>query len=337
MSSSRSEDPIPRIAAVSGGAPRPRWSVVIPTYNPTRRLAETLADVRAQDPGPAEMQIVITDDASRDDTGTRIVREILGSRADVHRHAGRLGIGGNWNAGVALSRGHFVHLLHQDDRVLPGFYETLGGALEANPSLGAAFCRNWLVDAAGERTALSAVERESAGVLDGWLDRIAVSNRVQCPAIAVRRDVYEELGGFRSDLCFTLDWEMWVRIAAHRDVHYEPEPLAAFRVHEGMESYRLCASGENMADLRRALAIVASHVPRERRGEVLRRSRRQCVAHALGWARRMLRGGHRAAALVQLREAIATDPSLRLDPRVWNLYRHSAQLWLRGVLAGDRA
>ena len=28
------------------------------------------------------------------------------------------------------------------------------------------------------------------------------------------------------------DWEMWVRIAAHFPVWYEPEPLALYRVHD---------------------------------------------------------------------------------------------------------
>jgi len=36
---------IPRIAAVTDGRPRPRWSVMIPTFNAAATIAETLESV----------------------------------------------------------------------------------------------------------------------------------------------------------------------------------------------------------------------------------------------------------------------------------------------------
>src|SRR3954454_6914734 len=46
----------PDIAPVTNGAPRPYWSVMIPTFNCANYLRETLESVLAQDPGPQHME-----------------------------------------------------------------------------------------------------------------------------------------------------------------------------------------------------------------------------------------------------------------------------------------
>ena len=44
--------------------PRPFWSVMVPTYEPSTLLEETLRAVLDQDPGPEAMQIAVVDDRS---------------------------------------------------------------------------------------------------------------------------------------------------------------------------------------------------------------------------------------------------------------------------------
>jgi len=317
------------IAPVGNESGRPFWSVMIPTRGCSPYLEQTLASVRDQDPGPTEMQIAIVDDASTGNLVEETARSIFGSRLEVHRCSTPLGIAENWNRCIDLSRGRWIHLLHQDDLVLPGFYERLAAADLVKPEAGAAFCRNWLIDQNGARTGISALERDTAGACEDWLEQIAVSNRIQCPSIAVRRRVYEELGGFRSDLAFTLDWEMWVRITCRYPVYYEPDALAAFRVHDDSETSRLCDDGSNIVDLLRAIEIVNEHLPANQRSELRERARRYCVQHALHCAGRMLGAQNRQAAHAQLREALKLDPSLRLSAHVWNLYGRSVWSWLR--------
>ena len=325
-----------RIAAIEDETGRPFWSVMIPTRGCSPYLEQTLLSIRDQDPGPEKMQIAIVDDASADDLVEEAARSIFGPRLEIHRCSTPLGIGGNWNRCIDLSRGRWVHLLHQDDLVLPGFYERLAEADLVKPAAGAAFCRNWIVDQDGVQTGISALERATAGACEDWLERIGVSNRIQCPSIVVRRRVYEELGGFRSDLTFTLDWEMWVRIACRFPVYYEPDALAAFRVHDDSETSRLCDDGSNVVDLLRAIEIVNEHLPANQRSELREQALRYCVQHALHCARRMLAAQNHQAARAQLREALKLDPSLRLSAHVWNLYGQSAWSWLRGHTPGMR-
>lgn len=306
---------------------------MIPTRNPGDHLQEALESVLAQDPGPEQLQLCVLDDASDGDTVERTVDRCGADRVALCRHAHPLGIAGNWNACIEHSRGIWVHILHQDDRVLPGFYERLGRANEVTPRVGAAFSRNVLIDDAGAQFGVSPLHRETAGIHEGWLTRIAVSNEAQCAATVVRRSTYEAIGGFRSDLPFALDWEMWVRIAAHFQVYYEPRPLAAFRVHDANETARLCERAENVADLLRAIDVIARHLPPGQRDGLVAKARGACVDHALGTAWRLLDSGHRAAARAQLDAVLALSPALRFQPRVLRLYRHAFVRWLRNRVA----
>jgi glycosyltransferase involved in cell wall biosynthesis len=323
------EAAVRNIAAIENEAERPFWSVMIPTRGCSPYLEQALLSLRDQDPGPEKMQIAIVDDASSGDLVEETARRVFGPRLEMHRCATPLGIAGNWNRCIDLSRGRWVHLLHQDDLVHPGFYERLADADLIDPEAGAAFCRNWVIDRDGVRTGISTLERATAGACEDWLERIAVSNRIQCPSIVVRRRVYEELGGFRSDLAFALDWEMWVRITCQFPVYYEPEALAAFRRHDDSETLRLCDDGSNVVDLLRAIEIVNKYLPPNQRGVLRQQALRYCVQHALHCAQQMLGARNHQAAHAQLREALKLDPSLRLNAHVWSLYGRSIWSWIR--------
>lgn len=47
--------------------------------------------------------------------------------------------------------------------------------------------------------------------------------------MVVRRDVYEQLGGFCPQAKSAFDWEMWKRIAVNYPVWYEPQTLVCFK------------------------------------------------------------------------------------------------------------
>ena len=107
-------------------SPRPFWSVMIPTYNPRADyLEETLNSVLQQDPGPDQMQIEVVDDCSNDNTASEVTRRIGAGRVTFHAESQNRGLANNWNRCIERARGHWVHILHQDDIVLPGFYDRL--------------------------------------------------------------------------------------------------------------------------------------------------------------------------------------------------------------------
>ena len=299
------------VAPVPAGVPRPRWSVMIPTYNCAAYLRETLGSVLAQDPGPDAMQIEVVDDCSTRDDPEAVVREVGGGRVAFHRQERNVGHTRNFDTCLQRARGELVHLLHGDDYVLDGFYRTLGRAFDARPEIGAAFCRYVAVDQDGRHVADAPMLQPRSGVIEDWLATIAEGQRLQPPTIVVRRAVYERIGGFdRRIREYGEDWEMWVRIAAAYPVWHEVEPLAAYRMHGSSLTGRSMRTGQNMRDIRTAIEINHALLPPDRAAAISRAARR---ANALGAIRRahrgIGRGGDMATPLVQLREAVRTSPT----------------------------
>jgi hypothetical protein len=249
---------------------------MVPVYNRAQYLEKTLRSVLAQDPGPEKMQIEVVDDASTVEDPEPLVRRIGGDRVSFVRNRRNLGLMPNFNNCIERSQGQWVHILHTDDFVYPGFYERLRTPLEACSDIGAAFSRYAYVDENGCEHGASELERSTSGILPGFIERIGASQRLQFASMVVRRSVYECLGGFRLDLPYTADWEMWIRTAAHYPIWYEPATLAAFRTHSKSASAGLKRSGETFVDLHRCIEVSRHSLPMDR-AEALSRSAREWV------------------------------------------------------------
>jgi hypothetical protein len=257
---------------------------MIPCYNRTKYLEKTLRSVLAQDPGAEEMQIEVVDDASTLDDPEPLVRRVGGDRVSFVRNPRNLGLVHNFNRCVERSRGHCVHILHTDDLVVPGFYKRLKAALAARSDLGAAFCRAVFIDGEDQRLCEGELERSTPGILPDFIEKIGVSQRIVTPTIVVRRSVYEKLGGYLPELCYTPDWQMWIRIAANYPIWYEPSALAACRLHSESETANLMRSGQTVKDIRRCIEISRSLLPPDRADTISGRARETASLQALSFA-----------------------------------------------------
>ena len=289
------------------GCERPRWSVMIPTYRCARYLGEALRSVLAQDPGPDAMQIEVVDDHS-DDEPEAVVRDLGRGRVGFYRQPLNVGHIANFHACLARSRGEIVHLLHGDDLVRPGFYAALQRGFDTVPDAGAAFCRSIYADGDGSGGDMTPEEASAAGLLPDALAHLATEQRIMTPSIVVRRGVYERLGGFDRRLACAEDWEMWVRIAAHFPIWYDPNPLAVYRMHRTSNTGRHRVTAADAAYNRIAIRIFSAYLPADRRREITRRARRTYASSAIATARELFRNGERGG-FAQIKEALRLDPS----------------------------
>ena len=300
------------ILPVPKGIPRPLWSVMIPTYNCAAYLRETLASVLSQAPGSEVMQIEVIDDHSTKDNPEAIVRELAGDRVSFYHQPENVGYIRNFETCLQRSRGKIIHLLHGDDRVLPGFYHKLQRGFADHPEVGAAFCRHIHTDEQGNWTALSSLEQPKSGILPNWLEQIAVQQRIQAPSIVVRREVYERLGGFdRRMTCWGEDWEMWVRIALDYPIWYEVEPLALYRRSSTSLTGASVRTGKNIQDFRQAINIVHDYLPPEKRNQLSKAALKNYADYALNTATTFIEEDDLAAAGSQIREALRCQSSLK--------------------------
>ena len=303
----------PRIEPVRAGLHRPRWSVMIPTYNRTKYLSQTLKSVLEQDPGSDEMQIEVIDNCSTEADIEAEISKISHNRVSFYRQPHNVGLVANFTTCIQRARGDLVHILHDDDVVLPGFYSRLQQAFENEPTIGAAFCRHAYVDESNRQRYLTILERSTPGIVDNWLTRIAVRQLIQPPAIVVRRSVYEKLGGYHPQLGHAVDWEMWKRIAAHYPVWYEPQTLAYYREHSSSGTSDLIKSGENIVDIRRAIEISRAYLPNASADALSSKAIENCaIFNAFKTARRAFSRGDTVTTIVQIQEALKCSFSLKV-------------------------
>ena len=258
----------PQIKPVETTAPRPLFSVMIPTYNCIAYVGKTLESVLVQDLGPDKMQIEVVDDCSRDGDLKKLVADIGKGRIQFYQQTENRGSLRNFETCLNRAKGAYVHLLHGDDLVKPSFYAEIESLFSKYSSVGAAFTNyNWINENEEESKPNLPLQPEP-GILENWLLRIASRQMVQPPAVVVKREVYEKLGSFFA-VHYGEDWEMWIRIAANYPVAYSPKSLATYRGgHSTNISSQSVLSGQNITDLKKVIGIVQDYLPADKRAEI---------------------------------------------------------------------
>lgn len=310
----------PAIHPLASAHDRPRWSVMVPVYNCSAFLRETLQSVLDQDPGREQMQIMVVDDASTDTDVKALVMDIGRGRVAYYCQPQNGGSLRNFETCLNLSRGHYIHLLHGDDKVLPGYYATIGSLLDKYPQAGAAFCGYHYIDDKSNYLFAQKAEEEKEGILDNWLLRLGERQRIQYCAITVRREVYEKLGGFYG-VTYGEDWEMWMRIAKHYPMAYTPEILAAYRMHYQSISGQSFMTAKNLHDLQWVMNKIHPYLPEEARSSVRKEAMRFYAHYALKTANRIWHNSYnRQSVKAQIHEAFRMHQDAGIYWKAFKLY-----------------
>jgi O-methyltransferase/8-demethyl-8-(2,3-dimethoxy-alpha-L-rhamnosyl)tetracenomycin-C 4'-O-methyltransferase len=332
----RTPAPPPRaLAPLADDRPRPFWSVVVPVYDRRQYLAQCLGSVLSQDPGEADMEIIVADDSSPEAEGVQtMVEQLAGGRVSYSRNPSTLGLYASTNAALRRTRGRWVHILHDDDWVLPGFYATLRAGLESAPAgVGVGCCHYRVHDERSGMSGDAPAFRHGAGLLDrAFLAHLASANPLNLVAVAFRREAFEAIGLFREDLPYTADWEWYVRSAPHLGWHYQPETLACYRVHAGNQSHDLARTGRAARDIRRTLDAIAAMLPADLVAAVLPAAR---AHHAQGFLAAAASAQDPALAAALLREALQIDPDAAARPEFAAALQNPALPALRHAVSAD--
>ena len=222
---------------------------------------EALESVLVQAPGPTQMQIEVVDDGTPEFDLEAVVRDIGKGRVAFYRQPQNLGLAANWNTCIQRSRGLWVHIMHQDDKLRAGFYEHLRGPCEQDQRLAAAFCRSACIDEVGSIQWMQEVDRETSGILANFITREAAATLILAPSIVIRRAVYEEIGGYHTGMPYCTDWDMYKRVAVYGPVWYEPRCLAYWRQHAASATARLKSAGDDLVDRCKSIELSKAYTP----------------------------------------------------------------------------
>jgi GT2 family glycosyltransferase len=202
-------------------------TVVIPAYRRPDMVERALLSVLAQHPRPAE--IIVVDDASGDETGSRAAS--LG--AHVITHEQNQGEGASRNTGIRAAHHEWVALLDCDDEWLPGHLEVVWGARGSHVIVATA--------------ALTRAEDLTEHRVYGWagrrprllgepIDAILPENMLVPSAVLLRRSAALAVGGFPVGMRRAGDLDTWVRVLERGSGLAVPRATVIYHLHAGQVS-----------------------------------------------------------------------------------------------------
>ncbi len=216
----------------------PNVSICLTAYKRAQVIGATIESLLAQEYG--DFELIITDDASPDDTEEVCRRyERLDRRIVYCRNATNLGMPGNLNSSLKRCRAPLVANLHDGDLYRKDLVSRWKMALDANPDAAFAFSALTMVD--GDDSGISNPDLPERLERDELL-RFMLSDR-SCYGSPVwgtvmgRRSVYESVGWFDERFSWYSDVWMWMRLNHTHPVMYVNEPMISLRPHEPDRPY----------------------------------------------------------------------------------------------------
>ncbi|NQU43313.1 glycosyltransferase family 2 protein, partial [bacterium] len=184
-------------AELHSSPPKPFFSVIIVSLNGEKVIGRALDALLADNYHPFE--IIVVDNGSTDSTA-EIVRRY--SEVRLIQSPINLGFAGGNNLGLREAHGDFLLLLNDDTEVYPGWLDALARAATEWPRVGIFGCKLLYPDGktiqhAGARIVANGTSAHIGykEPNDGRFDEPLFCDYVTGAAFAIRRDVYERLGG----------------------------------------------------------------------------------------------------------------------------------------------
>ena len=216
-----------------------RISVVIPSYNHARYIEAAIQSVFMQAADGLEIELVVVDDGSPDDSlpiirrclkNSPLQRTVLIEQENRGAHAAIM-------RGIEHARGDFLSILNSDDAFLPGRFTSVAPRLSADTDC-LAFTLVEMIDEHDQPLQNDAPEF-------GWYQDVLAS-AAACPTrgfallrnnpavtsgnFVFSRSLYERLGGF-SEHQLSHDWDFLLRSTFYAEPVFVPEVLMRYRVH----------------------------------------------------------------------------------------------------------
>lgn len=202
-----------------------RFSVIIPLYNKADYILNAVESVLAQT--FPFFELIIVNDGSTDDSLLR-VQQIRDSRLKVIDQPNR-GVSAARNKGVSMALSQYITFLDADDWWHADYLLEMSRLICAFPEAKIYGCQYFWVKNGKIK---GAINHESAGFM-GYIDYCKAYTYawwmpLHSNSTVIRKAIYDEMGGFKTNLKFGEDFDLWIRIVLKYKVAYLNQPLAYY-------------------------------------------------------------------------------------------------------------
>lgn len=196
-----------------------RVSIIIPSYNHSNHIGESIQSVLNQD--WPDIDLIVIDDGSSDDS-PKIIRQMLKDRDDCTFIAREnRGLINTLNEGIALAQGEVLCSVASDDYLLPGSLRSRAEYLKNHPECVAVFADGIHVTGSEETSEplISDKVRQLFSV-DDPIPSLIQGVSVPLHTMMARTEIVREIGAFdtRFQICEDLDIQLRLFLAGRVDL-----------------------------------------------------------------------------------------------------------------------
>lgn len=212
------------------------FSVVIPAYNATATLSETLESVATQQ--FSDWECIVVDDGSTDDTAQIAFEYRQQDSRFVLVRQDNAGTAGAYRTAVQNASADLLVICAADDLLLPRHLSEMHVLITENPDYQIYSCNGeYLLQATRDRGPIYSSDEWSAVRSLSFEEVIAKC--FYSVGTVIRRSAYDIAGGHRVGV-YTDDYDLWLRAMARGARHlYTPEILSVHRVSDFQQSANL--------------------------------------------------------------------------------------------------
>lgn len=207
------------------------FSIITPNYNGGKFLEQTLRSVISQADDGVELEYIIVDGGSTDNSH-EIIEKYSQQLARIIIESDS-GPANAINKGLAAANGEVLAWLNADDFYYPGALERVRQALQCRPEAALCFGSCPIIDAQGQEIRAGITRFKEFFYPLSSRFTFQCINYLSQPALFFRRSAFAQAGLLREDMIAAWDYEFILRLWRSGEAVQVPGlPLAAFRWHE---------------------------------------------------------------------------------------------------------
>ena len=202
------------------------FSVIIPLYNKAPYIAKAIESVLGQT--FRDFEVIVIDDGSTDQSLE--AAKTFENKSITIISQPNSGVSTARNNGVKLAKHPYICFLDADDWWHPTFLEEMKRLITDFPDAGIYGSGYYIVKNGQERIAPIGVPQ---GFEQGIIDYCEVYAKTLCMpltsiSVVIPKHIFDEEKGFKSQLKFGEDFDLWIRIALKHKVILVNKPLAYY-------------------------------------------------------------------------------------------------------------
>lgn len=211
--------------------PGPFWSVMIPAFNRTEFLEAALKSVLQEGIPPERMQIEVIENGPINPAIKEIVMRVGKGRVLHYPQPGKVRYTNNWNTCLHRAKGKWVQILHDDDCVLPGFYDAYEKYIEQHPQTEMISSQSRLIDVDGNDIGLYVKKGKAMKVVEHGphMEQLLLHNFISPPSVVFKHTLLERTGGISNVMFYAADWEFWTRMSSQGNSVFLNQILSCYR------------------------------------------------------------------------------------------------------------